>query len=340
MANGPQQPQQPGAGPDEFELLRRRLQQRGATRGEARQRDLNRRFAAAGGLPSGAAFKIRQQAQEAAERQTSEDVQDINVIEAQTRRQEREAQRGREFAREERIGAQEFAGQQAQLGREFQTTERLGAQGFGSEQARLDREFATGQQISAQEFAASERQAGQAFAAAEARLGREFTAGEAALARDFAREEAETGRAFQEIQAQFQREHETSLTNLGIESNENLARLDRDLRKEGLDIQRLVADSNIEQGKVEAQLNTYATFVNSIGPLAEAGFSDHEINDMVGALGIDFPEREISRVIQKRRGRASAVREREREAAAAQFRGSQPVSGRRGRPGRRPGQLN
>lgn len=294
-------PQQPGgAAVDEFELLRRRLKQRGATRGEGQQRDINRRFAALGGLPSGAAFKIRQQATEAAERQTSEDVQDVNVLEAQTRRQERQAQLGREFAREERIGAQEFAGQQAALGREFQTSERLGAQGFGSEQARLDREFATGQQISAQEFAASERQAGQAFAAAEARLGREFTSGEAALARDFAREEAATGRQFQEIQAQFQREHETALTNLGIESNENMAMLDRELKKEGLDIQKLVADNNIEQGRIEGQLNTFATFVNAIGPMKAAGFSDGEVTDMVGALGIDFPESTIKKLVGKK----------------------------------------
>lgn len=324
MANGQQPPQQqpgaPGGGPvDEFELLRRRLKQRGATRSEARQRDLDRRFAATGGLPSGAAFKIRQQAQEAAERQTSEDVQDVNILQAQTLRQERESERQREFA-----------GEQARLGREFATQERLGTQEFRAGQSELERGFA-----------ADERRAAQAFASAEAALGREFTAGEAALARDFAREEAATGRRFQEIQAQFQREHETALTNLGIESNENIAMLDRELKRDGLDIQRLVANSNIEQGKVEAQLNTFATFVNAIGPMSEAGFNQHEINDIVGALGIDFPESEVAKMINKKRQRSANRRQQQQEQAAAQFRarGTSPEGGR-GRPGRRPGQLN
>ena len=322
----------PGGGAvDEFELLRRRLKQRGATRGEAQQRDLNRRFAATGGLPSGAAFKIRQQAQEAAERQTSEDIQDVNVLQAQTLRQEREAERQREFTGEQARLGREFTGEQARLGREFATQERLGSQEFAGEQAALERGFAR-----------DERQAAQAFAAAEAALGREFTAGEAALARDFAREEAATGRKFQEIQAQFQREHETTLTNLGIESNENIAMLDRELRRDGLDIQKLVAESNIEQSKVEAQLNTFATFVNAIGPMSEAGFNQHEIADMVGALGIDFPESEISKQINKKRQRSANRRQQEQEREAAQFRARGPSGSgsRRGRPGRRPGQLN
>ena len=81
---------------DEFELMRRRLKARGAATGEGQQRQLTRQFASLGNLPSGSAFKIRQQAQEAQERGTSEALQDVNILETQTRRAQEEsaAQRG------------------------------------------------------------------------------------------------------------------------------------------------------------------------------------------------------------------------------------------------------
>lgn len=304
-----QQGQQAGP-PDEFELMRRRLKRRGASRGEEQQRDLNRRFAAAGNLPSGAAFKIRQEAQEGAERQTSEDIQGVNIAEAQTRRQEREAEKqrtfageqaqlGREFATQERLGSQEFAGTQARLGEAFTTRERVASQGFGSEQARLAREFATGERISAQDFAASERLAQNSFAAAEAALGREFTKGEAELARSFAREEAATGRDFATNQAQFQREHESAMQALGIASTENIALLDRELQQQGIDIQEMLAESQIDTAKAEGVLNSFATFTNSIGPLREAGMNPVQISKVFGDLKLGIPAKKISKFIGK-----------------------------------------
>ena len=113
---------------DEFEIMRRRLKARGAAGQEGQQRQLNRQFASLGNLPSGAAFKIRQQAQVAGERQVSENLQDVNVLQAQTQRAEREAEKQRTFQTGERIGSQQFAGTQAGLQRGFQTAERLGGE--------------------------------------------------------------------------------------------------------------------------------------------------------------------------------------------------------------------
>jgi hypothetical protein len=98
---------------DEFELMRKRLKQRGATTGQERQQELSRQFASLGNLPSGAAIKTRQQAATASERATNEATQDINILEAQTLRQEREGEAQRGLQRElqsEQIGFQEREG--------------------------------------------------------------------------------------------------------------------------------------------------------------------------------------------------------------------------------------
>jgi hypothetical protein len=292
-----QQAQQAAQPVDEFELMRRRIRQRGAAQGEEQQRALTRRFAALGQAPSGAAFKIRQQAQESQERVTGEQLQDVNIQQAQVLRQEREAERqrqfageqarlGREFQRGERIGAQEFGAEQARLGREFQTSERLGAQTFASAEALAERGFRT-----------DEREAAQSFAAAEAKLGREFTSAEAALARDFAREEAATGREFAAIQNQWNREHETRMQAAGIASNEKISRLDRLLQKRQVEIQDMLAQSQIEQTKAEGVLNTMATFVNSIGPLREAGMNPVQISEVWNELDTGLPNELIADMI-------------------------------------------
>jgi hypothetical protein len=130
---------------DEFELMRRRLRQRGAATAEGRQRELDRRFAAAGNLPSGAAFRIRQQAAEGAQRATGEALQDVNILQAQTQRAEREAaaQRGlQRFGIEQQAQTarrgQDIGLQTAQLGSE--TARR--AQDIGLQTAQLGSETA------------------------------------------------------------------------------------------------------------------------------------------------------------------------------------------------------
>lgn len=111
--NSRQRPAAPPNQIDEFEIMRQRLRRRGATTGQERQRELSRQFAALGNLPSGAAIRARQQTAQAQERATNEALQDVNVLQAQTQRAEREAQAGRDLQRElqtQQIGFQEREG--------------------------------------------------------------------------------------------------------------------------------------------------------------------------------------------------------------------------------------
>ena len=109
---------------DEFELMRRRLKQRGATTGQERQQELSRQFASLGNLPSGAAIKTRQKAATASERATNEALQDVNILEAQTLRQEREGQAERDVRRE--LMTQELASREREGAATRQTEMDLG----------------------------------------------------------------------------------------------------------------------------------------------------------------------------------------------------------------------
>ena len=90
---------QPQPALDEFEIMRRRLRQRGAARGEEAQRGLQRQFAALGTLPSGAALRQQQITARETEQLTGRELQDVAILEAQTRRAEREAQAQRGLQR-------------------------------------------------------------------------------------------------------------------------------------------------------------------------------------------------------------------------------------------------
>ena len=129
------QNQSPNAPIDEFEIMRRRLKQRGAVTGKEQQRDISRQFAAMGNLPSGAALKVRQQAQEAQERATSGALQDVNILEAQTRRGERESEAGRLLQRD-------LATQQAETQLGLAREQRAGAFDIASLGAQTDLEKA------------------------------------------------------------------------------------------------------------------------------------------------------------------------------------------------------
>ena len=259
MANGPNQPpgqqQQPQQPVDEFELMRRRIRQRAGAAGEGRQRELTRRFAALGQAPSGAAFKIRQEAQEATERAQSEQLQDVAALEAQTRRQEREgeAQRGlqRELAGEQRGLQRELAQQQAQtqldvtrLGTE--SAERLGA---------LDAE--TRQALGQMDFDARMQQM--------------------QVADDTAR----------------------FLGRMELDNQMTIANLDRQLRREGTNIEQMLATQQVSDAAKEGTLNSFATFVNSIAPLREAGLNPAQISEVFEELDMGLPTDMMTGFIQQ-----------------------------------------
>lgn len=257
MANGPNQPpgqqQQPQQPVDEFELMRRRIRQRAGAAGEGRQRELTRRFASLGQAPSGAAFKIRQEAQEATERAQSEQLQDVAALEAQTRRQEREgeAQRGlqRELAGEQRGLQRELAQQQAEtqldvtrLGTE--SAERLGA---------LDAQ--TRQALGQMDFDARMQQM--------------------QVADDTAR----------------------YLGKMEMDNQFAIADLDRQLRREGTNVEQMLAANQIETNKREGTLNAWATFVNSFAPLSQAGMNEAQIAEIYSELDLGIPAEDTMNAI-------------------------------------------
>ena len=75
-------PFNPAQAVDEFDLMRKRLKARGAVRGEEATRTAKRTAASLGNLPSGAAIKTQQLAQQSSDRLLSEDIQGVNIAEA------------------------------------------------------------------------------------------------------------------------------------------------------------------------------------------------------------------------------------------------------------------
>ena len=121
--------------------MRRQEQQQSEKEKEA----LRRRFAAQGGLGSGASIKAEQVAgQESAKRLGQAESQlEMSRLGEQARQEEIE--QARAFQRGEREAGQTFAGTQAELGRKFTTSERMGAQEFAGTQASKQMDFASEQ---------------------------------------------------------------------------------------------------------------------------------------------------------------------------------------------------
>jgi hypothetical protein len=133
----------------QFDLARKRAEQRA----NAEQDDaLKRRFAAMGGLNSGAYIKQQSvQADDAAKRR-ADVMEGIDVAESNEAQRQREVQEGREFARSERLGSQDFSASQADLQRKYQTGERLGAQDFSKSERLGGQDFAQRERESSQEW--------------------------------------------------------------------------------------------------------------------------------------------------------------------------------------------
>lgn len=124
---------------DEFELMRRRVRQESKAAGQQRQEELKRQFARTGMLQSGAAIKQAGIESQQQEQQTQRALEGVDIAQAQTLRAEREAEKQREFARSERLGAQEFTAGQAELQRKFATGERIAAQDFAKLESKAQR---------------------------------------------------------------------------------------------------------------------------------------------------------------------------------------------------------
>jgi len=115
---------------DRFELMRQRIKQQTTADQQSQEEAMRKRFAAAGGLSSGASMRAQSQVQEAGARRAAEGMQGVDIAQAQEQFQTEEQQKQREFAKAERLGSQEFA-----------QGERLASQAFGAGENKLSRDF-------------------------------------------------------------------------------------------------------------------------------------------------------------------------------------------------------
>jgi hypothetical protein len=276
---GAPQPQQPV---DEFELMRRRLRQRGAVAGQERQKELTRQFAQLGTLPSGAAFDIRQRAAEAQQRAQSEALQDVNILQAQTQRAEREAEAQRGLQRElGQLGARTqlqatTIGAEAQLG-----TAEIGA-GSAREVANIQGKFGKEAQI-------------RSIAAAKENLAAQIASNENLANIDAATKTYLGDLDFKARMEELQVSDATAryLSEQSLNNQLAIATLESDLKNRNLDLQELLTTANLQSQELESKLNTYATWVNAIAPLKQAGFDDRFVRDLKENMGIDFEIPEI-----------------------------------------------
>lgn len=124
-----------------FDLQRKRINDQAQAQGQQENDAIQRRFAAMGGLNSGANIKAIQQQQDSALQRRQQALEGVDMSEAQDASRRAEVEAGRQFQREERLGGQDFSAGQAALQRQFQTGERLSGQDFASAQNLAQREF-------------------------------------------------------------------------------------------------------------------------------------------------------------------------------------------------------
>jgi phage regulator Rha-like protein len=294
---------------DEFEIMRQRLRSRGAARGEQAQRQVARQSAALGNLPSGAALKLQQQTARATEQQTGQELQDINILQAQTQRAEREAEAERGLRRfgietqartgleQARIGAQAQV-KSSQIGAGAQVTAaRIGAQS-ALDVTKLDTQ--SKESIAAlganNDFNIARMQGDQ-------RLNEIIQQG--ATDQQILEFKNELDTEFQEMQNKFE-EKRIGLLEAGMDSrladqiaaNKDLFDLEMIFKEKGLSIQERLNDANIEATQADTVMSQIATMTNMLDPLFNMGFELDDVHGLMSNLDTPFSEEiaELARV--------------------------------------------
>lgn len=129
--NDPTQPAQPApampavykakqmnAALPEYDAMRNKLAQRTSADTQQQQDAMQRRFAAQGGLNSGAAIKQQQLVAETGVQQREQGMEAINTQEGAEQRRMQEAENQKEFQSQEAGAGRQFAASESQLGRE------------------------------------------------------------------------------------------------------------------------------------------------------------------------------------------------------------------------------
>ena len=177
-----------------YELQRKRISQDSEAERSQQVGAMERRFARMGGLNSGSAVKAQERLGVGLEQNRQRAMEGVDIQEAQAEEVKAESQRGRDFAagqadlgrtfsREERLGSQDFASGEAHLGRMFARDERIDTQGFQAEQAGIDRDWRTGERKESQTFASGERESSQTFARGEREASQQWHSTEAGYER-------------------------------------------------------------------------------------------------------------------------------------------------------------
>ena len=262
---------------DEFELMRRRLKARGATRGAGEQRQLTREFSKLGTAPSGAALRARQEAATQSARQTSEDIQGVNIAEAQTRRAERESSADRALKEFGITTQAETAETVAEIGAgSAETVAEIGA-GSAENVANITTE-------SAETISQNSINAATANLASQLENNLSLANIDANTKTTLGNLDAKTRMDMLKITDDTQR----WLTESNLEQQLTIAEWQNNLAKKGMTIQEKLAEAGIKAGEEEGLINSYATFVNSVPQLKQHGFSVEDVGDIMDAMGIEM----------------------------------------------------
>lgn len=141
---GPVQPPQPVGQVETnpmFALQRKRAEQSLNSQGQLQNDAIQRRFAAMGGLNSGAYIKAQETARQEADQNRQSAMESIDTAEAADVARQKEILSGREFQRAERLGSQDFSRQEREGSQKFAHMERLDSQNFTAGEAAKMREF-------------------------------------------------------------------------------------------------------------------------------------------------------------------------------------------------------
>jgi hypothetical protein len=143
-----------------YELQRQRVKSDSQNASVEQTDALKRRFARMGGLNSGAYLKSSERLAGQQEQNQQKALEGVDIQESLAAEQKAEAERGRGFSREERLGSQEFASGESALGRRFVSEESSKGREFQAGESKLGREFQAGESKlgrdqQAQQFGAS-----------------------------------------------------------------------------------------------------------------------------------------------------------------------------------------
>ena len=317
---------------DEFEIMRQRLKQRGAARGDQAQRQVSRQSASLGNLPSGSALKLQQQAARQTEQQTGQEIQDVNVLQAQTQRAEREsaAQRGLQ-----RFGITTQAGtaiDTANIGSRTQLgSARIGAEA-GIAQANIGAEGGIARANIGAQAGITQANIGAASALATTTLSTEANQAIAQLGVDSdfkllekkglqdlenLRQQGASAQELATLQGNIntslqeqQNAHDAKKTQLmeggmnarlsdQIASNKQLFDLEMIFKENGQSIQGALADEQISSSQADTIMSQAATVINTLDPLMNMGFELEDIHGLLNDLEMPFAK-EIAELARNR----------------------------------------